>query len=31
MMIGFFNYTVPVDRPEPPKVQQPSRGGPAAR
>jgi hypothetical protein len=27
MMIGFFNYTVPVDRPEPPKVQQPGRTG----
>ncbi len=26
MMIGFFNYKVPVDRPEPPKVQQPARG-----
>ncbi len=27
MMIGFFNYKVPVDRPEPPKVQQPARTG----
>jgi hypothetical protein len=26
MMIGFFNYKVPVDRPDPPKVERPTRG-----
>ena len=26
MMIGFFNYKVPVDRPDPPKMERPTRG-----
>jgi hypothetical protein len=26
MMIGFFNYKVPVDRPDPPKAERPTRG-----
>jgi hypothetical protein len=29
MMIGFFNYKIPVDRPDPPKAQQPTRTGAA--
>jgi hypothetical protein len=29
MMIGFFNYKVPVDRPDPPKVERPTRTGAA--
>jgi hypothetical protein len=26
MMIGFFNYKIPVDRPDPPKAERPTRG-----
>jgi hypothetical protein len=26
MMIGFFNYKIPVDRPDPPKTERPTRG-----
>ena len=29
MMIGFFNYTVPVDAPLPPASARPHSGGPA--
>ena len=29
MMIGFFNYKVPVDRADPPKVERPTRAGAA--
>jgi len=29
MMIGFFNYKIPVDRPDPPKIERPTRTGAA--
>lgn len=29
MMIGFFNYKIPVDRPDPPKAERPTRAGAA--
>jgi hypothetical protein len=29
MMIGFFNYKVPVDRADPPKMERPTRAGAA--